>query len=219
MAKKSRLQQDTERIERGVKERTREQVRQHKATLKVSDEALVDAFKGFENIDVAERRLLDPNLPGTLPLRLKDEPSHAQDPHNRRRKWYLRWFNAGMPSRLHNARQVLGYAPVLWKELQDETEIAGAFKGSEDVRKGDGGKEVLMKMPMSLYLKIKAKQSEKHARKMTGKALKEEAIAAAHQRGLMPDDDNLIGPVGGTIRTSRDTLVSPEDGAGADLIE
>jgi hypothetical protein len=67
-----------------------------------------------------------------------------------------------------------------------------------------------MKMPMALYRRIKAKQHERHARTMTGRALKESAIAAAVARGLSPEDTEAVGEVVGSIKVGRDRLVSPD---------
>jgi hypothetical protein len=207
--KKSRLEIETEKLQKGVKERLRETVKQQ--GLKVSDEALLDAFKDFENIAVAERRLTDPNLPNALPIRLQDEPQEHEDPRGTRRKWYLRWINLAMPNRHHIAQQSLGYAPVKWTELQTADVISNPFKGDEFVRRSEGGKEALMKLPMALYRRIKAKQHEKHQRTMTGRALKDSAIAAAHARGLSPEASENVGEIVGSIKVGRDTLVSPDD--------
>lgn len=206
---KSRLEIETEKLQKQVKTRLRETVKQQ--GLKVSDEALLEAFKTFENIEVAERRLTDPTLPNTLPIRLKDEPQEHEDPRGVRRKWYLRWINLAMPNRHHIAQQSLGYAPVKWDELQTADVVSNPFKGDEFVRRSEGGKEALMKMPMALYRRIKAKQHERHARTMTGRALRDSAIQAAHARGLSPEDSEAIGDVIGTIKVGRDTLVSTED--------
>lgn len=204
---KSRLEIETERLQKGVRARLKETVGQQR---KVSDEDLLDAFKDFENITVAERRLTDPNLPNALPIRLKGEPEEHEDPRGIRRKWYLRWINLAMPNRHHIAQQSLGYAPVKWEELQTADVISNPFKGDEFVRRSEGGKEALMKMPMALYRRIKAKQHERHARTMTGRALKESAIAAAVARGLSPEDSEAVGDVIGTIKVGRDRLVSPD---------
>jgi hypothetical protein len=205
---KSRLEIETERLQKGVKARLKETVAQQR---KVSDADLVEAFKEFENITVAERRLTDPNLPNALPIRLKDEPQEHEDRRGTRRKWYLRWINLAMPNRHHIAQQSLGYAPVRWEELQTAEVISNPFKGDEFVRRSEGGKEALMKMPMALYRRIKAKQHEQHARTMTGRALKESAIAAAVARGLSPEDSESVGEVVGSIKVGRDRLVNPDD--------
>jgi hypothetical protein len=45
---------------------------------------------------------------------------------------------------------------------------------------------------------------------MTGRALKESAIAAAVARGLSPEDTEAVGEVVGSIKVGRDRLVSPD---------
>jgi hypothetical protein len=206
--KKSRLEIETAKLQAGVKSRLKETIKQQ--GLKISDEALLDAFKDFENIAVAERRLTDPALPNALPIRLKDEPEEHEDPRGTRRKWYLRWINLAMPNRHHIAQQSLGYAPVRWEDLQNIDAVSNPHKATEFVRRSEGGKEALMKMPMALYRRIKAKQHEQHKRTMTGKALRDSAVAAAHARGLSPEDSDNIGEVVGPIKIGRDTLVSPD---------
>lgn len=208
--KKSRVEIEQAALNKGVQQRTREALGRSRRDVKLTDEDLVEAFKDFENIAVAERRLDDPNLPGSLPIRLKDEPQEHEDPRGTRRRWYLRWINLAMPNRHHIAQQSLGYAPVKWDELQNVNAVVNPFKGSDDVRRGDGGKEALMKMPMALYKRIKAKQHEKHARTMTGRALKDQAIAAAHARGLNPEEAEEVGEIVGGIKVGRERLVSNE---------
>ena len=205
---KSRLELETEKLQKAVKGRVKETIKQQ--GLRASDEDLVEAFKDFANIEVAGRRLTDPTLPNALPIRLKDEPLEHEDPRGIRRKWYLRWINLAMPNRHHIAQQSLGYAPVRWEELQTADVISNPSKTDEYVRRSEGGKEALMKMPMALYRRIKAKQHEKHARTMTGRALKDSAIAAAVARGLSPEDSEGVGEVVGSIKVGRDRLVSPD---------
>ena len=208
---KSRLEIETERLQAQVKSRVRETVRGERSQVKVTDEEMTEAFKDFSNIDVASRRLLDPSLPSQLPIRLKDEPLEHEDPRGTRRKWYLRWINTAMPNRHHIAQQSLGYAPVKWDELQNVDVVSNPFKGAGDeVRRSEAGKEALMKMPMALYKRIKAKQHEKHQRTMTGRALKDAAVSAAHARGLSPEAGDEIGEIVGSIKVGRDRLVAPD---------
>lgn len=207
---KSRIEKETARLNKSVRGRVAEQVRADKAVMRVSESELKGAFADFENIEVASRRLDDPNLPGSLPIRLKDEPQEHEDPRGTRRKWYLRWINLAMPNRHHIAQMSLGYAPVKWPELQNVHAVANPFKASDEVRRGENGKEALMKMPMSLYKRIKAKQHEKHARTMTGRALRDQAIKSAEARGLSAEDSEEIGGIVGGIKVGRDRLVSPD---------
>lgn len=144
--------------------------------LPTADE-LTDMFKDFKNIDVLSRRFHSPNLPGSLPILLKDESpaSCTNSEHMNRlkpgaatcqcglpaRRWYVRWFNLGKENRNAEMR-ALAYEPVQIVELMDANDISDLYRSSADVyvRRGDHGKEVLAKLPLTAYNVIKAKQRQ-----------------------------------------------------------
>lgn len=210
MAKKKTA--DQQMRERLAKESTERAVTTRRiATPAVSATDLHEAFSDLESIDVLDRRLKNPNADEVLPIRLVDEPPQNADPLGVKRKWYLRWFNTAIPNRFHAATASLGYVPVLWKELQNREIVHNAFVGSDQVRRGERGVEVLCKMPMAYYTAIKAKQREKHNRRMTPKALREQVASEAVKRGLDPEQDDSVGGIIGDIRERRDRVVSPDD--------
>jgi hypothetical protein len=142
--------------------------------------ALLEEFADFPGIEIVERRLENPDMPGSLPIRLKDEPTEAQDPHSKKRRWYLRWINASIPSRFHTVTQGRGYVPVLWDELVSRDDIADRFEGAgAQVRRGDRGQEVLVKMPYPLYLAVKRREREKALERLrSGKKVKDDVAQA-----------------------------------------
>ena len=206
---KTPFQAGAETLQKEAAQRTRDSKR--RASAPVTTEALHESFAGLEALEVLDRRLENPDAPNVLPIRLKDEPTEAQDPEGRKRRWYLRWFNAAMPNRFHSATASLGYTPVLWEELQNREIVANAFDGSPQVRRGDRGIEVLCKIPLPYYLAIKKKQREKRARSVTPRAMQQEVMAAAAKAGLDPDLDPSIGGIVGEIKVGRERLVSADD--------
>jgi hypothetical protein len=202
-------QQEALTLAREAATRSRESKR--RANPEVSTEALHEAFAGLEALDILDRRLENPTAPTVLPIRLVDEPTELQDPHGKKRRWYLHWFNTSIPNRFHSATASLGYTPVLWEELQDREIIANAFAGSPQVRRGDRGVEVLCKIPLPYYLAIKKKQQAARARTTTPRAMRDEALAAAAKAGLDGEMDPSIGGVVGDIKLGRERLVSADD--------
>lgn len=133
--------------------------------------ALLEKYQDFPAIKILERRMESPDQPGSLPIRLKEEPSQLEDPQGKRRIWYLRWVNAGQDGRYAQVVDAMGYVPVHASELQNRDAVAGLFadKGDADpvVRRGDRGQEVLVKMPLELYTAIKRKQRDLRERRAT----------------------------------------------------
>jgi hypothetical protein len=208
-APKTPVQKHTERVQREARDRERQT--QRRANPPQSPEQMREAFKDLDSIDILDRRLTNPEAELVLPIRLKDEPSHAQDPQGAKRRWYLRWFNTSIPNRFHSATASQGYVPVLWEELQDREIVSNAFGGSDQVRRGDRGVEVLCKMPLVYYLAIKKKQREKHDRAMSPKALRNAVAREAVKAGLDPEQHEEVGQIVGDIKVGRERLVSALD--------
>jgi len=208
-APKTPVQKHTERVQREAKQR--EQQTQRRANPPQSPEQMREAFKDLDSIDILDRRLTNPEAETVLPIRLTDEPTYAQDPEGRKRRWYLRWFNTSIPNRFHSATAAQGYVPVLWTELQDKEIVSNAFAGSDQVRRGDRGLEVLCKMPLVYYLAIKKKQRDRHNRSLQPKAMREAVAREAMKAGLDPDQNDEVGQIVGDIKTGRERLVSALD--------
>jgi hypothetical protein len=138
------------------------------------ERVLAEQFADFPRIDVLNRRLEDPELPGSLPIRLKDEPSMAVDPTGARRRWYLRWINTALPQRFHTATQAMGYVPVTWDELDSPDMIADRYEGAREVRRGDRGVEVLVKIPLPAYEYLKREQQRRRDARSKPAAVREE---------------------------------------------
>jgi hypothetical protein len=208
-APKTEVQKHTERVQREAREREKQS--QRRANPPQSPQAMREAFKDLDSIEILDRRLTNPEADMVLPIRLKDEPTDAQDPLGQQRKWYLRWFNTAIPNRFHTATASQGYTPVTWDELQNREIVSNPFNGSDQVRRGDRGVEVLCKMPMVYYLAIKKKQREKHNRGMQPKALREQVARAAEKAGLDPTQNDEVGQIVGDIKVGRERLVSALD--------
>jgi hypothetical protein len=158
--------------------------RQGKAVAAGLDVSLVDEFKDFEGIQVLERRLKNPDLPGSIAIRLRDEPGYIDDPLGKRRKWYLRWINGSEQGRTSLVTNALGYVPVRMDELQ-ASDALGMHKSDDGiVRRGDRGSEWLAKMPLKLYNAIKAKQQEQRERRSRNAKFVKEDLANAAGREL-----------------------------------
>lgn len=174
---------------------------------------LREEFADFPRLDVLERRLVNPEIPTSVPIRLKDEPPEHEDPTGARRRWYLRWINTSMPNRFHTVKTQRGYVPVLWEELQDKEQISDRFEGAREVRRGDRGQEVLCKIPLPYYLMIKAREREallKRAQSRT--AMQDDLSTAAASRYGDEAAETVRGFVGEGVRElapERETF-SPE---------
>src|SRR5574342_129470 len=143
-----------------------------------ADTALLERFKDYPGLKAIERRLENPDLPGSLPIRLKDEPPYSEDPTGTRRKWYLRWINGNIEGRFAHVTDAMGYVPVRVDELQDANHITGLHEAKDGVvRRGDRGQEVLVKMPLALYTEIKRRQQEIRARREKNARLVKQALA------------------------------------------
>ena len=172
--------------------------------------ALLEEFSDFPNIDVLERRLDDPEVPGSTPIRLKDEPDTATDPHGRKRRWHLRWVNGTQPNRYHQVTQGMGYVPVRWDELRSIDDVSDKHEGTPQVRRGDKGQEVLCKMPLPLWTEIRKRRQSLIDKRSGGKAMKEDLQqAAALQFGAEAGD--AIGGFIGDVKVGARERVSLEE--------
>lgn len=172
-------------------------------------ESLAARFKDFPAIDVLTRRFLDPNEPGSLPILLKDEPSgactntdhqlalvagkracQARDKQTGRRcglpmrTWHLHYCNGAIEGRWAQMK-AKGYIPVQVADLRDQEDVSDLVKQKEEsgeiyVRRGDRGKEILMKQPLEAYVYIKRKQADaRTAQLKSKKALRDELAERA----------------------------------------
>lgn len=162
-----------------------------------SVEELKAKFAEFPNLDVLERRMLDPNDPGSLPIMLADEPNpscgdigHAMQAKKFASKcpvcrvpfrdWYIRWANTAEQERWSTIRN-RGYVKVLVKELRDRDDVAGmGDRATEDpVTRGDKRQEVLVKMPFPYYIEIKREREAQMRAKQTLTGVRQDLVASA----------------------------------------
>jgi hypothetical protein len=138
----------------------------------------LDDFSDYPNVAVLERRMENPEDPGSMPIFLKDEPrpSCGELQHFARsngaalcvrcktpfRRWYVRWINSSVPNRLHAIVHNKAYVKVMKSELVDVDQISDLAPSVDDtVRKGEKGQIVLVKIPFRAYAAIKAKERER----------------------------------------------------------
>lgn len=154
-------------------------------------------FSDYPNVSVLERRLENPDDPGTLPIYLTDDPRpscgeiqhYEASKHGAKclrckvpfRRWYVRWINSSVPNRLHAIVHNKGYVKVAKSELVDVDQIADLAPSLDDtVRKGERQQIVLVKIPFRAYAEIKRKEREKRSsRERNAKQVREDLADAA----------------------------------------
>lgn len=184
------------------------------APVKLADPSdLVARFKDFPGISVIERRLNDPNDPGSLPILLKDEAqgccvntdhqnklkagaTHCHLCKRPARKWYVRFANTSQEGRWAQIRSK-GYVPVEVAELKDEQDVADLIHKTEAtgqtyVRRGDRGQEVLVKMPLELYNEIKRRQRAQREAALGSKAKMQADLAESAGSELGDEAGQMI---------------------------
>jgi hypothetical protein len=153
--------------------------------------SILEKYKDFPGIKVIERRMQHAELPGSVPIRLVDEPSFLEDPLGNKRVWMLRWINGTIDGRSSMITDVHGYVPVRIDELQNPGSVSGLAPNTDGiVRRGDKGQEWLAKQPLEVYNFIKQKQRlSRDKRTRNAKLVKEDlANAAGEQLGSHAGD-------------------------------
>lgn len=213
-----------------------------RAMAPINKEALLEKFKDYAAIDVITRRFLDPNDPGSMPILLHDEDTHAcVDTHHQfrlkenatrcqfcqkpLRKWTVRWVNTSIEGRWGQIR-AKGYVPVEVKELKDEQDVADLVRRTEEdssvyVRRGDRGQEVLCKMPMELYQYLKRSQRETQRTRNNSKRQQVAELAEAAGSELGDEAGQMIHDGGIRVEMMKrtHTTVADEAAGGDDAID
>lgn len=161
---------------------------------------LSEEFADWPELSVLERRLAEPNIETSAPILFKDESSlqRGQTP-----RWYKRWIDTWVPSRLQQLTQKGGYRKATWDLLHDKSEIGDRDETTHDgvVRRGDKGRYVLVYMPYPYYDQIKRAQAIQRTRReqqnMSGVAASEVAATPA------------FGDRGADILTAKDKRGEP----------
>lgn len=123
---------------------------EEEAQLNAELEGLLAEFKDYPQIQVFEQRVLV-GADASMEIRLQGDAPISVDPTGASCRWKLRWFNLGKEGRAQQAVNE-GYEKVRWSDLQDQEMVAIGVRTDEYVRKGDRGQEVLMRMPLKLYI-------------------------------------------------------------------
>lgn len=149
----------------------------------VSDD-MREAFKDYPDVALLERRLEHPDDPGSVPIYLKDDPRPSCDEvqHFAKargkgscpvcavpfRRWKIRSVNSAMPNRLHGILHHKRYVKVRKDELMDPDLIPDLAAGTDEfVRRGEGGKIVVVKMPFPYYAAIKLRELAQRQERMS----------------------------------------------------
>lgn len=194
--------------------------------------ALLAKFKDYPALAVIERRLSDPNDPGSLPVLLADEDANAclSTDHQAKlrenatvcfkckkplRKWIVRWINTSIEGRWGQIKSK-GYIPVEVTELKDEQDVSDLVQRAEAtgqvyVRRGDRGQEVLCKMPLELYIYLKRAQRESQKLRSNSKAAMKTDLAEAAGAALGDEAGEALMGDGIKIESMRRTRRSLED--------
>ena len=176
-------------------------------------EAIAKRFEDFPAIKVLARRLVDPTDPTSQPILLHDESPDAcvNSDHQRRLKpgattchlckrpariWHLHTCNTAIEGRWAQMKSK-GYEPVRIEELSDPEDIGDLVRQEEKgggmyVRRGDRGREIMMKQPLEAYNYIKRLQADqRNSRLQSVKAQREdlaEAVGRSVDQGGLGDE-------------------------------
>jgi hypothetical protein len=133
---------------------------------KKQDAPVVDTpkVKHVPRVTILERRLQNPFGEGSTPIRLK-EPG-----------WALHIFDTSRPGRFHYAKREKGWEPVTPEDLEGSPEDQGFDILDGKVVRGERGKEVLMKMPQSMYDRIAMRKAEVTNQRNSPARLKSEVM-------------------------------------------
>lgn len=129
------------------------------ARLDTELDALLDEFKDYPQVDVFRQRVLA-GADANLSIRLAGDLSATEDPSGDRCHWKLRWFNFAKEGRAQ-AAAAEGYEKVRWTDLADPEMVSTGVRTDDWVRKGDRGMEVLMRLPLKLYVYKKKRDAAK----------------------------------------------------------
>ena len=161
-------------------------------------------------VSVIERRLRDPYGGTNGPvIRLKDDPSGQA--------WQLRWVNAAMSGRYYVVTNERGWEPVHRDELLAETDIYDLADSTDGiVRRGEKGREVLMKMRRADFEAIqRAKVTHRESRLRHPEKAKADLVeATGRQMGDQAAEyirQHVVGEV--ALETERITDDLPEPAA------
>lgn len=142
-----------------------------------------ETYEFYPDVEVLDRRVLDPNMARDIPILFRDE-APGQKP-----KYYKRWVDTHVPSRLLTLTQVGGYKKAEWSMLKDKGEIgdryeSGTGTGDPYVRRGEKGRYILLFMPYAKWLEIKTAQANQRTQKERTQMTRMAAQRAAGEPGI-----------------------------------
>lgn len=135
--------------------------------------AAPETYEFYPNVEMLDRRVLDPAINKDIPILFSDEqPGKPQ-------KYYKRWVDTWVPHRLLTLTQSAMYKQAEWSMLKNQAEIGDRYEGTKTdnyVRRGEKGRYMLLFMPYAKWLEIKTAQ----AKIRTKREQTEMARVAAH---------------------------------------
>lgn len=115
-----------------------------------------ETLEFYPDVEMLDRRVLDPALNRDIPILFKDEAA------GQRPKYYKRWVDTWVPHRLLTLTQEAMYKKGEWSMLKDASDIGDRFEGTKTdpyVRRGEKGRYILVYMPYAKWLEIKTAQA------------------------------------------------------------
>jgi hypothetical protein len=118
---------------------------------------VAENYEFYPDVEMLDRRLLDPNINTSVPIYFKDETAikPGQPP-----KYYKRWVDTHIPSRALTLTQRGGYKKAEWSMLADISDVSDRHETTDAfVRRGEKGRYLLLFMPYRKWTEIKTAQA------------------------------------------------------------
>lgn len=188
-----------------------------------------ETYEHFPDVEVLDRRLLDPDINASVPIRFTDETSLSPYAEP---KYYKRWVDTWQESRVLTLTQRGGYRKAEWSMLADRSDISDRHEATDTfVRRGEKGRYLLLFMPYKQWTAIKTAQAhrrmdrERQFNKSLGADSAAKALGARAGDMMARTDEQGRPAVFGSIKEmapmSMDSLESsalPKDVAGGGIV-
>jgi hypothetical protein len=161
------------------------------------------SYDYYPDVEVLDRRLLDPTIASDVTIQFKDETTLRP---GAKPLYYKRWIDTHIPSRLLTLTQRGGYKTAEWDMLADKNEIGDRHEGTDKttdrvVRRGEKGRYVLVFMPYRNWEQIKRAQAELRTSRERTQMTRLAASQGAHTKGIGAQGaEHIDSMFTGTIR-------------------
>lgn len=153
-----------------------------------------ETYQYYPDVELLDRRVLDPQLDRDVTIQFKDETNlrPGQTP-----KYYKRWVDTRVPHRYLTLTQRGGYKVATWDMLADKNDIGDRSEGlGAEVSRGEKGQYKLLFMPYAKWMEIKTAQ----ARKRTDRERTEMKSLATSAASTIPGADQIASSFRGEIK-------------------